>query len=67
MHTGERFYICTECDYACIQVGYLKRHIKTYTGENLTKYKMSNMCISWESEETHENLYRKEILQMYRM
>ena len=33
MHTGERFYICTECDYACIQVGYLKRHIKTYTGE----------------------------------
>ena len=41
MHTGERFYICTECDYACIQVGYLKRHIKTYTGEK--PYKVQNV------------------------
>ena len=28
----------TECDYSCVQVGHLKRHIETHIGERLYKY-----------------------------
>merc|ERR1712233_28624 len=33
MHTGEKPYTCTQCDYSCAQSGDLKKHMRTHTGE----------------------------------
>ena len=33
VHSGEKPFLCKECDYSCTTAGDLKKHMQTHTGE----------------------------------
>ena len=50
IHTGEKPYTCTVCDFACNQSSDLKRHMRIHTGEKPFK---CNYCSYAKSQTVH--------------
>ena len=49
-------YKCNQCDYAAVQAGNLKRHLKSHSGEKILQMQPMRLCIctGGPSEETFE-------------
>ena len=65
IHSGEKPFVCKQCNYSSADASKLKRHMQTHSGEKpFLQTVQLVLHNSWSPQDTHDDAFRGEAFQV---